>query len=153
MCSAMYLFLVAAWATAVAGLSLTQNDSVIVLANSNLTVMASKARGVIVDLGLNGQDLLGPTTGSKGIGPYLDCYCIPAGFYTAGPTAPHWDTVRGIDPSGTSDGGVILSETYAETGQQLNNTPTDAYYTQFSEYSTKYTFSTSISISCTRGTE
>lgn len=229
MCSTMRLSLVAAWATAVAGLSVMQNDSMIVLANGNLSVVVSKSRGVIVDLGLNGQDLLGPTTVSKGIGPYLDCYCIPAGFYTAGSTAPHLDTVRGIDPSGMSYGGVILSETYAETGQQfqqywflregetglhtftrvayyneskpflrnlqelrtlfrpntdlwthlsssdvqtaplpsdkalergvtvqdatwqLNNTPTDAYYTQFSEYFTKYTFSTSMSISCTRG--
>lgn len=204
---------------ALASLDLTQNKTSITLGNDRLTAVLSRESGQIVDLSLDGKDLLGPKSGSTGVGPYLDCYCIPSGFYTAGSTAPITKAVQGIDSTGTKYGGLILTDTYAPTGQQFqqywflregetglhmfsrlsyynestpflrnlqefrtlfrpntelwthltssdiqtaplpskeaiskqvvvqdatwtcNNTPNDSYYTQFSDYFTKYTFS------------
>ncbi|KAJ5167558.1 CAZyme family PL4 [Penicillium canariense] len=202
-----------------AALHVSQNDSTIILSNNRLTAVLQKDAGQVVDLFLDGQDLLGPQSGSSGIGPYLDCYCIPSGFYTAGATTPTMQVVQGEDATGTEYAGMILTDTYTPTGQEfqqywflrdgetglhmftrlayhnettpflrnlqelrtlfrpntdlwthltssevqtaplpskdavkhevvvqdatwtLNNTPTDAYYTQFADYFTKYTFS------------
>jgi rhamnogalacturonan endolyase len=202
-----------------ASLQVAQNESTITLSNGRLAAVWQKSVGQIIDLTLGGQDLLGPQSGSTGIGPYLDCYCIPSGFYTAGATTPTMQVVQGVDSTGTSYAGVILNDTYTPTGQQFqqywflrdgetglhmfsrlsyynettpflrnlqelrtlfrpntdlwthltsseiqtaplpsteaikeevvvqdatwtfNNTPSDAYYTQFSDYFTKYTFS------------
>ncbi|KAJ5992612.1 hypothetical protein N7451_008336 [Penicillium sp. IBT 35674x] len=202
-----------------AALHVVQNETYITLANDRLTAVLQTSVGQIVDLSLDGQDLLGPQSGSTGIGPYLDCYCIPSGFYTAGATTPSMEVVQGTDSTGTKYGGMILTDTYTPTGQQFqqywflrdgetglhmfsrltyynettpylrnlqefrtlfrpnsdlwthltssevqtaplpskdaisneivvqdatwtfNNTPADAYYTQFSDYFTKYTFS------------
>ncbi|CAG8895029.1 unnamed protein product [Penicillium egyptiacum] len=207
-------------ATAATALHVAENQTYITLANDRLTAVLQKSVGQIVDLTLDGQDLLGTQSGSTGIGPYLDCYCTPSGFYTAGATSPSMEVVQGTDSTGTKYGGMILSDTYTPTGQQFqqywflrdgetglhmfsrlayhnettpylrnlqefrtlfrpntdlwthltsselqtaprpskdaiskqivvqdatwafNNTPSDAYYTQFSEYFTKYTFST-----------
>ncbi|KAJ6183597.1 hypothetical protein N7519_004898 [Penicillium mononematosum] len=206
-------------ATAATALHVAENQTYITLANDRLTAVLRKSAGQIVDLTLDGQDLLGTQSGSTGIGPYLDCYCTPSGFYTAGATSPSMEVVQGTDSTGTKYGGMILSDTYTPTGQQFqqywflrdgetglhmfsrlayhnettpflrnlqefrtlfrpntdlwthltsseiqtaplpskeaiskqivvqdatwtfNNTPSDAYYTQFSEYFTKYTFS------------
>lgn len=65
------------------GLSLTHNDTMIVLASDDLISHCGKAEGV-VDLTLSGQHLLGPTMDSKGIGPYLDCYAHPTSFTRLG---------------------------------------------------------------------
>jgi rhamnogalacturonan endolyase len=209
-----------AWATAArAALTAVEDDSSITLENDRLKAIFDKDRGSVVDLYLDGQDLLGPQSGSTGIGPYLDCYCTPSGFYTAGSTNPVMELVQGTDSTGTKYAGVILNDTYTPTGQEfqqywflrdgetgfhmfsrlayynettpflrnlqelrtllrpntdlwthlsssdlqtaplpsdeavaeqivvqdatwrLNNTPSDAYYEQFSEYFTKYTFS------------
>lgn len=202
-----------------ATLQIVQNETTITLENSRLTAILDRTAGQIVDLTLDGKDLLGPKSGSTGVGPYLDCYCIPSGFYTAGATAPITKAVEGVDSTGTRYGGLIMTDTYAPTGQQfqqywflregetglhmfsrlsyynettpflrnlqefrtlfrpntdlwthltssevqtaplpskeaiaseivvqdatwtLNNTPSDPYYTQFSDYFTKYTFS------------
>ncbi|CAG7943832.1 unnamed protein product [Penicillium salamii] len=208
------------WAAgATAALQVVENSTYITLGNDRLTAVLKRSAGQIVDLTLDGQDLLGVQSGSTGIGPYLDCYCIPSGFYTAGATSPSMEVVQGTDSTGTKYGGMILTDTYTPTGQQFqqywflrdgetglhmfsrlayhnettpflrnlqefrtlfrpntdlwthltssdvqtaplpskeaiskqivvqdatwtfNNTPTDAYYTQFSEYFTKYTFS------------
>ncbi|KAI9932325.1 hypothetical protein ASPWEDRAFT_68167 [Aspergillus wentii DTO 134E9] len=217
----MRLSLVSAalWATAAIAVTLTETNNTITLANDRLTAILDKSVGQVIDLYLDGQDLLGPQSGSTGIGPYLDCYCIPSGFYTAGATTPRMAVVQGTDSTGTDYGGMILTDTYTPTGQQFqqywflrdgetglhmfsrltyhnettpylrnlqefrtllrpntelwthlsssemqtaplpskeaiknevvvqdatwrfNNTPDDAYYTQFSEYFTKYTFS------------
>ncbi|KAJ5433967.1 Glycoside hydrolase-type carbohydrate-binding [Penicillium cf. griseofulvum] len=206
-------------AAAATALHVAENQTHITLANDRLTAILRKSVGQIVDLALDGQDLLGAQSGSTGIGPYLDCYCIPSGFYTAGATSPSMEVVQGTDSTGTKYGGMILSDTYTPTGQQFqqywflrdgetglhmfsrlayhnetkphlrnlqemrtlfrpntalwthltssevqtaplpskdaisnqivvqdatwtfNNTPSDAYYTQFSEYFTKYSFS------------
>lgn len=216
----LFLLCLSGWAVvSSAALHLAQNETYITLANDRLTAVLQKSVGQIVDLSLDGQDLLGPQSGSTGIGPYLDCYCIPSGFYTAGATTPSMEVVKGTDTTGTNYGGMILTDTYTPTGQQFqqywflrdgetglhmfsrltyfnettpylrnlqefrtlfrpnsdlwthltsseiqtaplpskdaisneivvqdatwtfNNTPSDAYYTQFSDYFTKYTFS------------
>lgn len=202
-----------------AALHVAQNETTIALGNDRLAAVLDRTTGQIVDLTLYGEDLLGPKSGSTGIGPYLDCYCIPSGFYTAGSTAPITEVVEGIDSTGTKYGSLILTDTYTPTGQQFqqywflregetglhmfsrlsyynestpylrnlqefrtlfrpntdlwthltssevqtaplpskdaiakqvvvqdatwtfNNTPSDPYYTQFSDYFTKYTFS------------
>ncbi|KAJ5378413.1 Glycoside hydrolase-type carbohydrate-binding [Penicillium cosmopolitanum] len=210
----------ATWFTlASATLHIVQNETSITLENTRLTAVLDRTAGQIVDLTLDGKDLLGPKSGSTGVGPYLDCYCIPSGFYTAGATAPVTKAVEGVDSTGTKYGGLILTDTYTPTGQQFqqywflregetglhmfsrlsyynestpylrnlqefrtlfrpntnlwthltssdvqtaplpskdaianeivvqdatwtfNNTPSDPYYTQFSDYFTKYTFS------------
>jgi rhamnogalacturonan endolyase len=217
---AKFLALLAMGASLVsAALHVSQNDTTITVANDRLTAVLRRSAGQIVDLSLDGQDLLGPQAGSTGIGPYLDCYCIPSGSYTAGATTPSTEVVQGVDSRGTKYAGMILTDTYTPTGQQFqqywflrdgetglhmfsrlsyynettpflrnlqelrtlfrpntalwthltssevqtaplpskdavshevvvqdatwtfNNTPTDAYYTQFSDYFTKYTFS------------
>ncbi|KAL2863385.1 polysaccharide lyase family 4 protein [Aspergillus lucknowensis] len=209
-----------AWATAArAALTAAEDDTSITLENDRLKAIFDKEQGSVVDLYLDGQDLLGERSGSTGIGPYLDCYCIPSGFYTAGSTNPLVELVQGTDSSGTEYAGIILNDTYIPTGQQFqqywflrdgetgfhmfsrlayynettpflrnlqefrtllrpntdlwthlsssdlqtaplpsdeaieqqidvqdatwrfNNTPSDPYYKQFSEYFTKYTFS------------
>jgi rhamnogalacturonan endolyase len=215
------LGLTAAWATAAtAALNIVESDSTITLANDRLTTILNRSNGKMVEVYLDGQDLLGPASGSTGVGPYLDCYCIPSGFYTPGSTgAPDMKVVQGTDSTGTKYGGMIMTDTYTPTGQQFqqywflrdgetglhmfsrltyhsettpflrnlqefrtlfrpntdlwthltssgvqtaplpsekaieeqvtvqdatwrfNNTPNDAYYQQFSEYFTKYTFS------------
>jgi rhamnogalacturonan endolyase len=215
------LGLTAAWATAAtAALNVLESDSTITLANDRLTTILNRSNGKMVEVYLDGQDLLGPASGSTGVGPYLDCYCIPSGFYTPGSTgAPDMKVVQDTDSTGTKYGGMIMTDTYTPTGQQFqqywflrdgetglhmfsrltyhnettpflrnlqefrtlfrpntdlwthltssgvqtaplpsekaieeqvtvqdatwrfNNTPNDAYYQQFSEYFTKYTFS------------
>lgn len=209
-----------AWASvALAALQVAEDNSTITLNNDRFKAVWSKKKGSVVDMFLDGQDLLGPQSGSTGIEPYLDCYCVPSGFYTAGATKPSMQYVEGTDSTGTKYAGVILNDTYTPTGQQFqqywflrdgetglhmfsrlayynettpflrnlqefrtlfrpntqlwthltsselqtaplpsknavskevvvqdatwrfNNTPDDAYYRQFSEYFTKYTFS------------
>ncbi|KAL4734565.1 Rhamnogalacturonate lyase B [Aspergillus similis] len=215
----VFFSLAAAAEVARAALTATENDTSIILENDRLRATFDKGRGSIVDLYLDGQDFLGPQSGSTGIGPYLDCYCIPSGFYTAGSTAPVTELVQGTDSTGTKYAGIIMNDTYIPTGQEFqqywflrdgetgfhmfsrlayynettpflrnlqefrtlfrpntdlwthltssdlqtaplpsdeaiaeqvvvqdatwtfNNTPDDAYYQQFSEYFTKYTFS------------
>ncbi|KAE8153201.1 rhamnogalacturonate lyase B [Aspergillus avenaceus] len=216
----MRLTLAATWAAvASATLNVSQDNDTITLSNDRLTTVFAMAKGRVAELYLDGQDLLGPESGSSGVGPYLDCYCTPSGFYTAGSTNPRMEVVQGTDSTGTKWAGVILNDTYTPTGQEFqqywflrdgetglhmfsrlayynettpflrnlqefrtllrpntdlwthltssdvqtaplpskqaikeqvvvqdatwrfNNTPDDAYYTQFSEYFTKYTFS------------
>lgn len=105
---------------AVATLNVAEYDTAITLSNDRLTAVLSKKAGLAVDLSLDGQDLLGPQSGSVGIGPYLDCYCIPSGFYQPGTTTPpRMQTVEGIDSTGTKYGGAIMTDTYIPTGQQF----------------------------------
>ncbi|KAJ5100105.1 Glycoside hydrolase-type carbohydrate-binding [Penicillium argentinense] len=110
---------VAGFAVVAATLHVAQNETSVTLSNNRLTAILDKGAGQVVDLSLDGQDLLGPKSGSTGIGPYLDCYCIPSGFYTAGSTTPEVDVVQGVDSTGTRYGGIILTDTYTPTGQQF----------------------------------
>ncbi|KAJ5490700.1 rhamnogalacturonate lyase B [Penicillium diatomitis] len=100
-----------------AALHVSQNDSAIVIANDRLSAVVRKSQGQVEELFLDWQDLLGPKSGSTGIGPYLDCYCIPSGFYTAGATQPVTEVVRGVDATGTAYAGIIMTDIYTPTGQ------------------------------------
>ncbi|KFZ14201.1 hypothetical protein V501_03374 [Pseudogymnoascus sp. VKM F-4519 (FW-2642)] len=103
----------------------------LVIANDRLYAAVNKTTGAIQNLSLDGQDLLGapgyenPTpggatgNGASGLGPYLDCYCTPSGFYTPGHLAPRYQLINGTDSSKTKYGGIVMSETYPATGQVL----------------------------------
>ncbi|KKY19972.1 putative rhamnogalacturonan lyase [Phaeomoniella chlamydospora] len=103
----------------------------LVLQNDRLLAAVNKSSGAIDVLTLDGQNLLGsqnyvaPTpggstgSGNNGIGPYLDCYCIPSGFYTPGSIDPTYQLIKGIDASNIAYGGIVLSEVYPPTGQKL----------------------------------
>jgi rhamnogalacturonan endolyase len=104
---------------ALAVLNATETSTELVIANSRLSAAVNKAYGAIYKLTLDGQDLLGPKSGSTGIGPYVDCYCIPSGFYTPGSLAPKYKLIQGTDTTGTPYGGIVLSETHPPTGLTL----------------------------------
>lgn len=107
-------------AAATAALNVITNDTTVTLANVRLNTILDKNTGQVVDVPLDSQDLLGPQSGSTGIGPYLDCYCIPSGFYTPGSTgAPTLDVVQGTDSTGTEYAGMIMTDIYTPTGQQF----------------------------------
>ncbi|KGO74917.1 Glycoside hydrolase-type carbohydrate-binding [Penicillium italicum] len=114
---ASFLIAFTAVAAVATALHVAENQTYITLANDRLTAVLQKSVGQIVDLTLDGRDLLGTQSGSTGIGPYLDCYCIPSGFYTAGATSPSMEVVQGTDSTGTKYAGMILSDTYTPTGQ------------------------------------
>jgi rhamnogalacturonan endolyase len=90
-----------------------------ILANDRLYAAIDKTGGSVVSLRLDEQDLLGPRSGSIGKGPYLDCYCVPSGFWTPGSVDPSYELYSGTDSTGTPYGGVKMSDTYPATGQTL----------------------------------
>lgn len=106
-------------ASALATLTASENSTLITLENERLHVEITKAGGAVTKLYLDGQDLLGTKTGSTGIGPYLDCYCIPSGFYTPGSIAPYYTLYQGTDSLGKKYAGVQMGEVYPPTGQRL----------------------------------
>lgn len=99
------------------------------IANDRLVSSVNKSTGAIDYLTLDGQDLLGskdyiPNTpggssgnGQSGIGPYLDCYCIPSGTYTPGGVNATYKVLQGVDSSNVSWGGIVMTEVYPPTGQ------------------------------------
>lgn len=99
------------------------------IANDRLVSSVNKSTGAIDYLTLDGQDLLGskdyvPNTpggssgnGKSGIGPYLDCYCIPSGTYTPGAVNSTYKVLQGVDSSNVSWGGIVMTEYYPPTGQ------------------------------------
>lgn len=128
------LSLVVAFAAAAAvrgALIANQSDSYLLLANDRLTAAVNKSTGAVYYLSLDGQNLLGTeaTTavtpggatgnGASGIGPYLDCYCTPAGSYTPGSQNATYELYSGVDSSNVSYGGISMSQTYTPTGQVL----------------------------------
>jgi len=116
---------------ATAILNATETTSQLIIANDRLFAAVNKSTGAIAQLSLDGQDLLGtlnyvtPTpggatgSGNSGIGPYLDCYCIPSGSYTPGSIDPKYQLIKGTDSEDTPHGGIAMSETYPPTGQTL----------------------------------
>lgn len=102
---------------AVAVFSATETTTQFILANDRFYAAVNKSTAAIQNLVLDGQDLLG--VGNKGYGPYLDCYCIPSGFYTPGHIAPKYQLLKGVDSTKTAWGGIVMSETYPPTGQTL----------------------------------
>ncbi|CAG8983680.1 hypothetical protein HYALB_00004112 [Hymenoscyphus albidus] len=115
----------------VAFLNATESAKQLILENDRLHAAVNKSTGTIYRLSLDGQDLLGTLnyvtpvpggatgSGNSGIGPYLDCYCTPSGFYTPGSIAPKYQLIHGIDSTNTAYGGVVMSEVYPATGQLL----------------------------------
>ena len=103
--------------TSAASLLANESTTRLTLSNDRLIASVIKNGGTIDILTLDGQDLLGPRNGSTGIGPYLDCYCIPTGAYTPGSIAPVYTLLNGTDTTGTPWGGIIMSEIYPPTGQ------------------------------------
>lgn len=110
-------------------LTATENAKALVIANSRLHASVNKSTGIMDVLSLDGQDLLGTkeynevtpggnAAGQNGIGPYLDCYCVPAGSYTPGKYAT-FKLFSGNDSSGVPYGGILMSEVYPLTGQIL----------------------------------
>lgn len=112
-------------------LTATQNSTSLTLANSRLSASVNKSTGAISRLSLDGRDLLGTLnyetpvpggatgSGNSGIGPYLDCYCVPSGFYTPGSIDPKYQLFSGVDTTDTKYGGIVMSEVYPPTGQLL----------------------------------
>lgn len=132
-------FLLSSIGFVTARLTANETSTYLQLENDHLFVSVNKSIGVIDNLVLDGQDLLGsrayiPYTpggssgnGRYGIGPYLDCYCIPAsgpsstgsGSYTPGTIAPTYKLFHGVDAHHVAYGGVMMSEVYPPTGQVL----------------------------------
>ncbi|KAF4341179.1 rhamnogalacturonate lyase C [Fusarium beomiforme] len=102
-----------------ADLITSENSTHISLSNKRFAVVLAKSSGHIIDATLDGQDLLGPLSGNSGKGPYVDCSCIPSGFWTPGSTAD-FRLVKGTDSTGTKYGGIIMSDTYKPTNQTLS---------------------------------
>ncbi|QRW06593.1 rhamnogalacturonate lyase [Ceratobasidium sp. AG-Ba] len=107
----LFFLLPLAW-QATATLTVSESSTTITLQNDRLKAVANKPGGNIKTLTLDGTSLLG-----TGQGLYLDCYCIPSGFYTPGSTSPTLRLLNGTDSTGTKWGGIVLKETYKPTGQ------------------------------------
>ncbi|THV84109.1 rhamnogalacturonate lyase, partial [Aureobasidium pullulans] len=110
-------------------LNATEDAKALVIANDRLYASVNKSTGIMDILTLDGQNLLGTkeynevtpggnAAGQNGIGPYLDCYCVPAGAYTPGKYAT-FKLFEGNDSTGVPYGGVVMSEVYPLTGQVL----------------------------------
>ena len=100
-------------------LNATENANSLVISNDRLRASVNKKRGNINALTLDGHNLLGTESGDTGVGPYLDCYCVPSGFYTPGRNGATYKLIKGEDSTGTSYGGIVMGETYVPTGQRL----------------------------------
>jgi rhamnogalacturonan endolyase len=99
-----------------AKVSITRNGTQLTLANNRLSLGVNTTFGAVTELYLDGQNLLG-TLGddsgwSTGVGPYIDCYCIPSGFWTPGKIQPKYETYTGKDVTGVPYGGIKLSDTH-----------------------------------------
>lgn len=104
-----------------ASLQTNQNTTHLSLSNDHLSVTLTKSSGQIIDLTLDGQDLLGPVSGNSGKGPYLDCSCVPSGFWTPGGSGKaEVQLLNGTDSEGVAYGGLVMSDTYASTNQTLS---------------------------------
>ncbi|KAI0528094.1 polysaccharide lyase family 4 protein [Xylaria bambusicola] len=112
------LALAALLKASVAFLTATETSSQFLLQNDRLKVAVDKKNGQVVDVVLDREDLLGPVSGNSGKGPYVDCSCIPSGFWTPGSTAKY-KLIKGTDSTGTPYGGVRMSDTYAATNQTI----------------------------------
>ncbi|EEU44392.1 polysaccharide lyase family 4 [Fusarium vanettenii 77-13-4] len=102
-----------------AALKATESDTELVISNDRLYAAVQKPGGSIVKLTLDGTNLLGTRSGSTGQGPYLDCYCTPKGFWTPGTMTPKYKLFKGKDSSGKDYGGIMMADTFTETGQVL----------------------------------
>ena len=102
------------------------------IANDRLSLSFNKTRLVIDTLSLDGQDLLGGTLAQKvvpggptghgiiGLGPYLDCYCVPegSGSYTPGASRNSNGSVELIR-GGAAYAGFALRDVHRLSGQRM----------------------------------
>ncbi|KNG87384.1 rhamnogalacturonate lyase B [Aspergillus nomiae NRRL 13137] len=112
-----FLACVAGHSTAL--LTTSENSTHFNLANDRFAISLAKSSGHIVDVQLDNQDLLGPVDGNTGKGPYLDCSCIPSGFWTPGSGA-QLELLTGNDSTGTAYAGIYMTDTYESTNQTLS---------------------------------
>ncbi|KAI3317290.1 polysaccharide lyase family 4 protein [Xylariaceae sp. AK1471] len=89
------------------------------LANDRFVAQVNKSIGNIDYMTLDGQDLLGERVGASGVGPGLDCYCVPSGSYSPGAESKNtnFTLFKGIDSSKVAYGGILMSNVYPPTGQ------------------------------------
>ncbi|KAI1812451.1 polysaccharide lyase family 4 protein [Poronia punctata] len=109
------VLLISTWVSTVTALVAQETSAYLQLANHRLTVQVNKESGNIDSLTLDDQDLLG----AGGVGPYLDCYCIPSGFYTPGTEKQdtNYTLFKGTDSSDVDYGGILMRNVYPPTGQ------------------------------------
>ncbi|RYP43452.1 hypothetical protein DL770_011667 [Monosporascus sp. CRB-9-2] len=112
--------LAALFTQATAFLDARETNTQYVLENDRLHAAVSKSNGQMVEVVLDGEDLLGPVSGNTGKGPYVDCSCVPSGFWTpGGSNSKRFELYKGVDGTGTAYGGVMMEDTYAETNQTI----------------------------------
>ncbi|KAI1079337.1 polysaccharide lyase family 4 protein [Whalleya microplaca] len=99
---------------ATAFLNATETNTQLILQNDRLYVAADKSSGQVADIVLGKEDLLG-----SGKGPYVDCSCVPSGFWSPGATA-QLQLIEGVDSTGTAYGGIKMMDTYAATNQSIS---------------------------------
>ena len=98
-------------------LKVSESNSSLTISNERLVAGVSKTRGYVNLLTLDGQNLLGKEDGNTGVGPYLDCYCTPSGFWTPGRgNKVDYQLFNGTDATGVKYGGISMGETYTPTG-------------------------------------
>lgn len=107
-----------------AALIANETSTALIISNARLFASLNKSTGAIDTLRLDGQDLLGsPAQLSGGTNRrgrlYLDCHCVPSGFYTPGTIAAKYKLIKGTDGNNIPYGGIVLSEVYPPTGQIL----------------------------------
>ena len=103
---------------ATAVLRAEETSSQYILENDRLHVAVAKNNGQVVEVVLDEQDMLGPVSGNSGKGPYVDCSCVPSGFWTPGGTAK-FELYKGTDSTGTPYGGVKMEDRYSSTNQTI----------------------------------
>ncbi|KAL1960141.1 hypothetical protein VTO42DRAFT_8684 [Malbranchea cinnamomea] len=113
-CPSLLLWLCLFW-QANAKLEVSEHSDKIQLSNDRLHTELNKSNGIINVLTLDGQDLLGPVSGTLGL--YSDCHCTPDGFWTPGSQNATYKVIQGVDPSGVAYGGMVMSDVYLKTGQ------------------------------------
>lgn len=115
----LFLWALQAPTGVLAKLEANETGTQFILANDRFHTAVDKSEGVVTELTLDGQNLLGALDGSTGRGPYLDCYCTPSGFWTPGKESPTYELYSGTDSTGTDYGGIKMSDVYPGTGQVL----------------------------------
>lgn len=96
-----------------AAIKSSESSTAIDISNDRLAFSVAKSSGTVSKLTLDGQNLLG-----SGRGPYLDCHCVPSGFWTPGNGATY-KLFRGTDGSGKGYAGALMSQDYQNTGKVL----------------------------------
>ncbi|ETS84958.1 rhamnogalacturonate lyase C [Pestalotiopsis fici W106-1] len=90
-------------------LNATESATQYILQNDDLYVAVNKSNGQVGKILLQGENLLGAT----GKGPYVDCSCVPSGFWGPGnPDTSSYRLITGSDASHTPYGGIVLNDNY-----------------------------------------